>query len=70
MFVPASYGFTNWKGAFTSNDSVEQGAAPLLAFLDKQKIAYTTDFSQANWTYRIKLSKSKDNVAKIMRLQK
>ena len=70
QFVPATYGFTNWQSAFSTSEEIENGSKPLLAFLDKHKIKYTTDFSQAKFTFRVKVSKSKDNVTKIMKLAK
>jgi hypothetical protein len=70
LFVPATYGFTNWQSAFSTTEEIREKSKPLLAFLDRNKIKYDTEFSQANFTFRVKVSKSKDNITKLMKLAK
>jgi len=60
---PASYGI-GFFNFFLKQEEVDE----LLKLLKEHKIEYTTEFSQANWVYRIKISKKKANIERLKKL--
>jgi len=67
QFYPTTYGI----GTYTAFDSIEKLEAklqPILKLLDKNKIDFKMEFSEAMNVYRIKVGKSSDNLSKINKL--
>ena len=58
---PASYGI----GMMTLSNNDKKRINKIKSALDKYGIEYKTEYSQAHWTYRFKLSKSKENIERI-----
>ena len=61
---PASYGIGICSLFGRNPKSVER----ITSVLDQHKIEYYNEYSDANWVYRFKISKSKDNIAKMQQL--
>lgn len=63
-FYETTYG-VGMEALFLTHEQVLKRAEPLLKLLNKLAIEYNTEYSGANWVYRFKISKSKDNLEKI-----
>jgi len=63
VMYPASYGI----GFFIlfGEKTIHESAKLLEVVLDKAGIEYKTEFSDARWVYRFKISKSKENIEKL-----
>ena len=62
---PTSYGFGVFV-AFGFRNSIETIKSEIENALDKKGIDYKTEYSDAGWVFRYKISKSRENIAKLM----
>ena len=63
-FYETTYG-VGMEALFLTHEQVLKRAEPLLKLLNKLAIEYNTEYSDASWVYRFKISKSNDNLEKI-----
>ena len=66
FFYPTSYGFG--MDCFRINPKNSEMVKTVCSFLDKHKIVYYNEYSDAMWVYRFVISKSKENIEKIQKL--
>ncbi len=63
-FYETSYGI-GMEALFLTHEQVLKRAQPLCDFLNSIDLKFETEYSDASWVYRFKISKSKDNLEKI-----
>lgn len=66
-FYAASYG-VGMDAYFKSHDKIMQIASPLIDLLDSNNIEYYTEYSDAAWVFRFKISRSKENIERLMQI--
>jgi hypothetical protein len=66
-FYATSYG-VGMDAYFKSHDKILQIASPLIELLNSNNIEYYTEYSDASWVFRFKISRSKENIKRLLQI--